>query len=115
MHDKDIDAALSGWAGTIESDPFQLFHSSQTDGSNYFSIINPELDNLIVKARKTLEPEKRYELYHKFHQLVHEEQPYTFLFTRQTFAFVDNRFEDVKIHTLGVIPFEWYVPKEKQR
>lgn len=115
MHNKDIDAALSGWAGTIESDPYQLFHSSQMKGSNYFGINNKEMDVLIEKARKTLEPEKRYELYHQFHQVIHQEQPYTFLFTRQTFAFIDNRFENVKVHALGVIPFEWYVPKEKQR
>lgn len=115
MHDKNFDSALSGWAGTIESDPYQLFHSSQTEGSNYFSIKNNEMDTLIEKARKTIEPDERYELYHRFHRLVHEEQPYTFLFTRQTFAFLDNRFENIKVHSLGLVPMEWYVPKEKQR
>ncbi len=115
MHDGDIDAALSGWAGTIESDPYQLFDSSQMKGSNYYGINNKDMDALIEKARRTLEPEKRYALYHRFDQLVHQLQPYTFLFTRKTFVFLDKRFENVKIHALGLDPLEWYVPKDKQR
>ncbi len=102
MHDGDIDAALSGWAGTIESDPYQLFDSSQMKGSNYYGINNKDMDALIEKARRALEPEKRYALYHRFDRLVHQLQPYTFLFTRKTFVFLDKRFENVKIHALGL-------------
>jgi peptide/nickel transport system substrate-binding protein len=114
---REIEAAMSGWGGTIESDPYQLFHSSQVKGrgSNYFGFNNPKADAIIEEARKAMEPEKRYKLYHRFHQILHEEQPYTFLISRQTFNFVDNRFENVKTHQLGINPLEWYVPKEKQR
>jgi peptide/nickel transport system substrate-binding protein len=116
MHKKDIDAAISGWGGTIESDPYQLFHSSQIDGgSNYFGFSNQEADQLIEKARRTLDPDKRYELYHQLHKLFHEEQPYTFLTSRPLFVFIDKRFENVKVHTLGINTLEWYVPKDKQR
>lgn len=116
LHNRDFDAAVSGWAGTIESDPYQLFHSSQIDkGSNYCGFSNKEADRLIEEARRTLDPEKRYELYHQFDKLLHEEQPYTFLTTRQTFVFLDKRFENVKIHALGINLLEWYVPKDRQR
>ena len=117
MNNSQFDACMSGWAGTIESDPYQLFHSSQIKdkGNNRIGFNNKEADALIEEARKTLDEEKRYALYHKFHQLLHQEQPYTFLFSRETYIFIDKRFENVKVHKLGVNPLEWYVPKEKQR
>jgi peptide/nickel transport system substrate-binding protein len=116
MHSRDFDASIAGWGGTIESDPYQLFHSSQIDGgSNYCGFSSAEGDKLIEVARRTLDPNERYELYHQFHKLLHEEQPYTFLLARPTFVFLDKRFENVKIHTLGIDLLEWYVPKDKQR
>ena len=83
--------------------------------NNFISFSSKEADKLMDKARRTLNPNKRYELYNQFHQILHEEQPYTFLFARPTFVFIDNRFENVNIHALGLESFEWYVPKEKQR
>ncbi len=113
---KNFDAALSGWGGTIESDPYQLFHSSQIDGgSNYYGFNNEQADKLIEQARKTLDPETRYDLYHQFHEIVHQEQPYLFLFTRPTYLVLDNRFQNVEIHALGVEYYEWYVPTQLQK
>jgi len=117
LNRREFDAAMSAWGGTIESDPYQLFHSSQTKGrgSNYVGFSNAEADTLIEEARRTLDENKRYRLYHKFHRLLHEEQPYTFLYSRPTFVFLDKRFENVKLHKLGIDPLEWYVPKAKQK
>ncbi|MBN1903789.1 MAG: peptide-binding protein [Deltaproteobacteria bacterium] len=117
LNNKNFEAVMLSWGGTIESDPYQIFHSSQIagKGNNFIRFSNEEADILIEKARRTLDPNARYELYHSFHKILHEEQPYTFLFARPTFVFLDKRFENVKLHTLGLESFEWYVPKEKQR
>ncbi|HAL45462.1 MAG: hypothetical protein A2Y12_14420 [Planctomycetes bacterium GWF2_42_9] len=117
MNSSQFDACMAGWGGTIESDPYQIFHSSQIAdrGSNRVGFNNKEADNLIEEARKTLDEKKRYDLYRQLHRLLHEEQPYTFMFSRPTFLFIDKRFENVKVHQLGVDPMEWYVPKDKQR
>lgn len=117
LNASEFDACMAGWGGTIESDPYQLFHSSQIEnrGSNRVGFNNIQVDALIEEARKTIDPAKRYELYHQLHKLLHEEQPYTFMFSRPTFLFIDKRFENVKIHKLGTDPMEWYVPTEKQR
>lgn len=106
-----------GSGGTIEFDPYQYFHSSQISqgGDNVTSYNNPEVDKLLDEARRTLDEDKRYALYHKFHRILHEEQPFTFLFMRPERRFLSKRFENVKIHKLGVDPSEWYVPKEKQK
>jgi len=117
MNSSDFDACMSGWGGTIESDPYQLFHSSQiaNRGSNRVGFNNKQADALIEEARKTLDAPRRYEMYHKLHKVLHEEQPYTFLFSRPTFLFIDKRFKNINIHKLGTDPLEWYVPKDKQR
>jgi peptide/nickel transport system substrate-binding protein len=117
LNASNFDACMAGWGGTIESDPYQIFHSSQIEnrGSNRVAFNNKEADALIEKSRKTLDENKRYELYHQLHKLLHEEQPYTFMYSTPSFVFVDKRFENVKIHKLGVDTLEWYVPKDKQR
>jgi peptide/nickel transport system substrate-binding protein len=117
INDKKFEAAVMGFGGTIEFDPYQTFHSSQIRdrGNNFVSFNDPQADELIDKARRTLDKDARYALYHKFHALLHEEQPYTFLFTRPAFRFIDRRFRNVKVHKLGLNELEWYVPKDKQR
>ena len=117
LQDRKFDAAESMWGGVIEEDPYQIFHSSQIEnrGSNYVSFRNAQADKIIERARRELNAEKRYALYHEFHKILHEEQPYTFLMTRPRYYFIDRRFENVIVHKLGINPLEWYVPKEKQR
>jgi peptide/nickel transport system substrate-binding protein len=117
INDRNFDSVEAMWGGVIEDDPYQIFHSSQIQGrgNNYVSFNSPQADKLIEQARRELDEEKRYALYHQLHRILHEEQPYTFLMTRPRYYFIDRRFENVIVHKLGVDPFEWYVPKEKQR
>jgi peptide/nickel transport system substrate-binding protein len=117
VNNRQFESCTMSWGGTIESDPYQIYHSSQIAGrgNNFVGFKNTEADAVIEEARRTLDEDKRYALYHRFCQILHEEQPYTFLITRPTFNFLDKRFENVKIHKLGVYPPEWYVPKDKQK
>ncbi len=113
---RKFDAVSMAWGGGVESDPYQIWHSSQiANGSNYVGFNVPEADAIIEKARETLDKDKRNALYHKFHRIIHEEQPYTFIYTKPEQRFLDKRFENVKIHKLGINEFEWYVPRQKQK
>ncbi len=53
-------------------------------------------------------------LWHRFHRILHEEQPFTFLFTQPSLAFVDGRFRNVHYRPLRLYTSEWYVPLEAQ-
>ena len=115
---RDFDAMTLGWSGSVEGDPYQIFHSSQVGdgGDNYVHFVDPELDKLIEQARVTMDASKRMPLWHRVHDILHEEQPYTFLFTSKAVAFIDKRFKNVMVTTLGLnSEVEWYVPKDKQR
>ena len=115
--DRDFEAMVMGWGGDILEDPYQLWHSSQIGnrGANYVGFSNAEADALIEQGRRTLDADKRNALYHRIHRILHEEQPYTFLFSRPVMRPVDKRFKNVKIHKLGPKYWQWYVPKEQQR
>ena len=117
LNTRSFDAVVLRWAGVILEDPYQIWHSSQVGnrGSNFVGFRNPQADALIEEARTTLNEDKRNELYYRLDEILHEEQPYTFLFTRPDLELLDNRFENVTVHKLGLNPHEWFVPKDKQR
>ncbi|MCB1149423.1 MAG: permease, partial [Chlamydiia bacterium] len=81
--DKSFDALFMAWAlGTPPDDPRQLWYSTGADqkgSSNLVSFRNSEVDRIIDALDFEYDPEKRLELYHRFHQIIHEEQPYTFI------------------------------------
>jgi peptide/nickel transport system substrate-binding protein len=52
---------------------------------------------------------KRIGMYRRFNRIVHEEQPYTFMFCTPALAVVSKRFDDVKVHKKGLNYLEWKV------
>ncbi|MBW8015280.1 MAG: hypothetical protein FVQ82_03770 [Planctomycetes bacterium] len=117
VNDRKFEAMAMGRSGDILQDPYHLWHSSQAGnrGLNYCGFNNPEADAIIEEGRRTLDEDKRNELYRRLHRILHAEQPYTFLYTRPTFRIVDKRFKNVKIYPLGLNYFQWYVPINKQK
>ncbi len=83
--DKSFDALALGWAlGTPPEDPRQLWSSQgakEKGSSNAVGFSNLEADKIINALDFEYNKEKRIELYHRFHQIIHKEQPYTFLYT----------------------------------
>ncbi|HBD07121.1 MAG TPA: peptide-binding protein [Syntrophobacteraceae bacterium] len=113
---REFDACTLGWSLGWDSDPFQVWHSSQVDkGSNFVGFVNEEADRIIVEARQEFDEAKRRQMYHRFHEIIHEEQPYTFLFTLEALVAVDKRFANVHVYPMGMVPKEWWVPKDLQR
>jgi peptide/nickel transport system substrate-binding protein len=116
IDNRNFDAATLGWSLSWESDPYQVWHSSQAEsGSNYVGFKNEEADRIIEKGRRTFDDAKRHKMYHRFHEIVHEQQPYTFLFTTEALVAVQRRFENVEVYPLGLEPERWWVPLDKQR
>lgn len=100
MEDKDFEAFTGGWGLDWESDPHQLWHSTQADtpkASNFISFKNKEADEIIETARNTFDQEKRVELFHRFHGIMHEEQPYTFFSVPITVFVTNQRYQNFTI------------------
>ena len=110
VRDRSFDAVFLAWVTSLEPDPYQLWHSSQAEkGSNLIGFKNARSDEIIEKARREFDVEKRIEMYKEFQKIVHEEQPYTFMFTNPSLVAVGRRFENVKAYKLGLDIRRWKV------
>ncbi len=116
INERKFDAVTLGWSLGVESDPYQLWHSSQAeDGSNFVGFKNPRADILIEEARKEFSRSKRIKKYEEFSRILHKEQPYTFLFARKSTVAVHKRFHNVKLYPLGLDTREWFVPENLRK
>jgi len=118
---KNFDVMIIGWTSVVESDLYQIFHSSQSkdNGDNYISYANPDLDKCIEQARSTVDKDKRMPVWHRCEKYLYEDQPYTFLFRRASLVFADKRFRNLKVTNFGLnldrMPLETYVPVDQQK
>lgn len=118
---RDMDAITLGWTGGIESDIYQIFHSSQTEGGgdNFIHYQSPRLDELITQARATVDEAKRMPLWQECERILAEDQPYSFLTRRKSLVFINSRFANISMTNMGLnfgnVPLENYVPKAQQK
>jgi peptide/nickel transport system substrate-binding protein len=77
----DFDATSLVWGGNAHTEPTIVWHSASIEGaSNFIGYRNAEVDRLIDLARATSDAALRAGLYRQLGRILHEEQPYTFLF-----------------------------------
>ena len=116
LDDRAFDAVTLGWSLPVLADPYQVWHSSQAEkGSNFIGFANEEADRIIEEGRQEFDRDRRADMYRRFHRILHEEQPYTFLFNRDSLAALDRRFENVKEYPLGPDDTEWWVPESRRK
>ncbi len=121
LNNRNFDAITLGWSSGVETDIFQMFHGSQTEGGgdNFVNFRNAELDRLIDEARSTVDEAARMQLWWQAEAILHAEQPYTFLMRRKTLQFIDKRIQNVAETKLGLnlvhVPVVTYVPSALQK
>ncbi len=121
LNKKDFDAITLGWTSGIETDIYQMFHSSQakTDGDNTISYKNPALDKLMDQARATVDEATRMPLWQQAERIMVDDQPYTFLTRNQALRFIDKRVHNLQMTKMGLnrgsLPLENYVPAAMQK
>jgi ABC-type transport system substrate-binding protein len=86
MDEKEFGAFSGGWVLGWDTDLMQLWHSKEADrpkSSNRVGFRNKRGDEIAEGLRREFDPGKRKKLCHEFHALLHEEQPYTFMYQRE--------------------------------
>ena len=114
----NFDACGLGWNLSYDQDPFQLWHSSEArkkKSSNHCGFANAEADTIIETARREFDADKRTALYRRFHALIHEEQPYTFLVCPYSLRAVHTRYRNVNVSPLGTDVNSFWVPLAEQQ
>jgi peptide/nickel transport system substrate-binding protein len=108
---RNFDSTFLGWTLGFDSDQYQLWHSNSIkgNGSNHVAYRNPRVDHLCEQIRLTYDTVQRRKYLHEMHRIIHEDQPYTFLFCSPSLTVVNRRFGNVKVHATGLELTEWTV------
>jgi peptide/nickel transport system substrate-binding protein len=111
---RDFDVVLTGWSTAPETDPYLLFHSSQTadGGLNFVGFSDAEADRLTELLRRETDPAVRTQLARQLAAVLLREQPYTTLIEPCTLVAVDARFQGIQRYRLGFQPHRWYIPRQ---
>ena len=114
---KRFEAVIMGWALSRDPDLYDIWHSSKTkEGEfNFISYKNEEVDRLLLEGRRTFDFDKRKKIYHRIHEILAEEQPYTFLYVPDALPVLQKRFKGVKKAPIGIWYnlIEWHVPADR--
>lgn len=114
-----FEAICLGWGLGFEPDPYDIWHSSKTgEGEfNFISYQNEEVDRLIEEGRRTFDQAKRQAIYQRIHELIYQDQPYTFLYVGEALPVVHRRFHGIELAPIGIGHhfIRWYVPRAFQR
>jgi peptide/nickel transport system substrate-binding protein len=88
----DFDAFVGSLRESTKVDLRSVLHSAAANGGyNYGLYANAELDALIERARVAIDPNVARDLWRQAQQIVHREQPFTFLFEPDRFHAVPRR------------------------
>lgn len=82
--EKRFDAAFGGWGTGTDPDTSDNIWATNA-GRNFGSYSNPEVDRLFVEGRTEVDRAKRAEKYARIQELLWEDQPYTWLYWRNSF------------------------------
>jgi len=102
----DFDAAQGGWYLAVDPDPYAIWHSSQIEeGNNDSGFVNHEVDRLLEQGRREFDRAKRQKIYWKIHEIIHDEQPYTFIVTPMETYILSKRIKNYHISPYGLFGF----------
>jgi peptide/nickel transport system substrate-binding protein len=114
LRSHDIDAWFGGWFVATKVDEKPMWHSASRgrDGHNYADYSNPRVDELIDAARVMTDIEKQKPLWREFERIIHEDQPYTFVYEQQQLNFYRKEIRNV-MSTASPGPYanidEWWL------
>ncbi|UCE51631.1 MAG: hypothetical protein JSV31_20540 [Desulfobacterales bacterium] len=115
----DFDLMFASWVFDDSADISSLFHSAEIGPwkNNFGAFTNAEVDGLIVESKLTLDHEKRRTINRRLHEIIADENPYTFLWTLTNYAAFNKKLRRVAIHPYKFFSFadDWFIPESEQR
>ncbi len=116
---KNFDAVILAWNLARDPDVYDIFHSSKTRPGefNFVSYKNDEVDRLLDEGRRLFDERERAKAYHRIHEILSGDEPYTFLYVPDALPAVHSRFRGVKQAPIGIGHnfTRWFVPKSEQK
>lgn len=119
VHKGQFDAVVLAWTIVQDPDLFDVWHSSRATagGLNFTNFRNPEVDALLMQARASVDRAERKALYDRFQEILHDEQPYAFLYVPYALPIIQARFQNIHPAPAGIMYNldRWWVEKPAHR
>jgi peptide/nickel transport system substrate-binding protein len=120
---KKFDARIAAWQTDFTFPPSMksLWHSETVGKENSFNIIsyqNKEVDMLIDKGARMLDQNEAKIVWDRMQEILYEDQPYTFLFTRKMIYGANKRVRGVEnIDVRGTYKTleDWWIPMQERK
>jgi len=102
---RKFDVLMLGLGGATDPDQYVVFHSSQTgfDQMNRTGYSNPEMDRLLEEGRASCHQDARRPYYHKIQEILAEDLPMIFLYSRDALPVVTTRVRGVDPGPAGIL------------
>ena len=106
--ERKIYAWMAGWYVPIPIELKAFWYSDlQSSQLNFASYQNKEADKIMDALTKHLPPGKKKELYYQFQNIIHEDQPFTFMYWISNIVGINKRVKNVSVNPIGVITNCW--------
>lgn len=111
-----FDAIVMGWSSAADPDLSQVWHSEANPQLNFMRYANPEVDRLLEAGASTLDQAERKRIYWKVQEILHEDQPYTFLYVPTSLPIVHRRVQGIQPAPSGIGYNSdwWWIPRGLQ-
>lgn len=113
---KDFVAVVSGWSVDFKFDPSETM-ACDAGVYNYPSYCDATADSLMQKALATVDRDSARPMWVEYQRIIHEAQPYTFLYYLEERLGVSQRLKGVEADARGhlVSIDDWWIPENRQR
>ncbi len=115
----NFDAYVGNWRVGTKVELKSIFHSSAIPdrGNNVVSYSNPQLDEVIDQARSLEDCSGQKPLWEKAQEIIHNDQPYTFLFEPKRINGINNRIKGVRLGVTDTYTnlHEWWIPESMRK
>ncbi len=114
-----FEAIVLGWSIPQDPDAFDVWHSSKSakPGLNFVGYANAEADALLEQGRNMVDPDARKPIYDRFQEILHQDQPYCFLYTPYALPILSSRVHGVEPAPAGISWnfTRWWIPTSQQK
>lgn len=115
LESRNFEAVHLAWTTKVDWDPKQIWHSSSAvaGGSNHIGYKNKEVDDLIEKARRTMERKDRIPILRQVYEKIASDAPYLFWFNEKNEFYANHkkigRMQDTYKYDVGT-DYWWMKP-----
>ncbi len=112
LNGRKYNAWMAGWFVPIPVDLKPYWYSDPKEAPlNFASYSNNDIDKLLNNIETQTSQSIKDKLYIEFQQIIHKDEPVTFLYWVDNIAAYSSRMENVGINPLGVVqnPWDWKI------